>query len=191
MIDWGDGTTSSGTVTGPAGASNGPYAVSGSHTYSTLGFKTVKVHIVDDGGQTADVVDNDILLYAPGSFVVGDLSIGGFHQGAMTDGPNVYFWGSRWSRNNVVSGDPTGAPAAFKGYASTSTESGFAGSPGNTPGEPATIPAYMGILVTGNVAQSDSSIGGSIVHVVIVRTADGYAADPGHPGTGTVVWDLK
>jgi hypothetical protein len=26
-----------------------------------------------------------------------------------------------------------------------------------------------------------------VVHVVVVRTDAGYAGDPGHPGTGTVV----
>lgn len=189
-IDWGDGTTSSGTVTGPVGASSGPYSVSGSHTYSTLGFKTIKVHIVDDGGQTADVVDH-VLIYAPSNFVVGDLSIGGFHQGAAANGPTVNFWGSQWWKKNTVSGDPAGAPASFKGYATTTTDSTFTSSPGNTPGEPATIPAYMGVLVTGSVNKSGSSISGSIVHVVIVQTDAGYAADPGHWGTGSVVWDLR
>jgi len=48
-IDWGDGTTSSGTVS--ADAVSG-LDVSGGHTYSSPGSKTVKVTITDTGGAT-------------------------------------------------------------------------------------------------------------------------------------------
>jgi hypothetical protein len=48
-INWGDGTTGAGSVTG----SNGSFSVSGSHTYSTQGTFTVGVTLTDDTPGTA------------------------------------------------------------------------------------------------------------------------------------------
>lgn len=47
-IDWGDGTTTTGTVAGAGGA----FTVTGSHTYAEEGTYTVKVTVTDDGGST-------------------------------------------------------------------------------------------------------------------------------------------
>jgi len=49
-INWGDASTSDGTVTEP---SPGNYSVSGSHTYATTGAKTVTVTLTDDAPGTA------------------------------------------------------------------------------------------------------------------------------------------
>jgi hypothetical protein len=57
MIEWGDGATSSGTVSGGGGS----YSVGGTHTYGSVGTFTVKVHIVDDGGSTADATSKVIV----------------------------------------------------------------------------------------------------------------------------------
>jgi hypothetical protein len=58
-IAWGDASPStSGTVSG----SGGSHRVSGSHTYGSTGYFTVKVHIVDDGGSTADATST-VLIY--------------------------------------------------------------------------------------------------------------------------------
>jgi len=43
------------------------------------------------------------------------------------------------------------------------------------------------VLVTGSVTKSGSTISGTVAGFVQVQTDDGYASDPGHPGTGTVV----
>jgi len=45
-IDWGDGTVTSGTLTG----SNGSFAVTGSHTYTTAGNFTISTFMTDDSG---------------------------------------------------------------------------------------------------------------------------------------------
>jgi hypothetical protein len=50
-IAWGDGQSSSGTVSGTGGS----FAVHGSHVYAKDGFYTTQVTIVDDGGATAVV----------------------------------------------------------------------------------------------------------------------------------------
>jgi hypothetical protein len=49
-INWGDGTTTSGTVTGPTG---GPFTVTGSHTYKPAGTFSVTVTAADDPPGTA------------------------------------------------------------------------------------------------------------------------------------------
>jgi len=53
-INWGDGTTSAGTVSQPGGAGTA-FAVAGTHTYTTAGTDTVVVTVSDIGGQTAAV----------------------------------------------------------------------------------------------------------------------------------------
>jgi hypothetical protein len=65
-IDWGDGTTSTGTVSGSSGA----FSVNGSHTYSEDGAHSIKVKIADDAPgtatatvtSTANVAESDLLV---------------------------------------------------------------------------------------------------------------------------------
>ncbi|MHB1567860.1 MAG: hypothetical protein ACYC0H_01535, partial [Solirubrobacteraceae bacterium] len=49
MIDWGDGSSSAGTVSGTGNA----YSVTGSHTYASAGSDTATVRISDQGGSAA------------------------------------------------------------------------------------------------------------------------------------------
>jgi len=69
-VNWGDGMTSAGTVTGPNG---GPYTVSGSHTYSIDGSYTVTVSVTEPGvlpvplasaSATATVADDNLTATA-------------------------------------------------------------------------------------------------------------------------------
>jgi len=50
-IDWGDGSSSAGTIVGPS-VGPGPYTVSGAHTYTTVGPHTITTTIADIGGST-------------------------------------------------------------------------------------------------------------------------------------------
>jgi hypothetical protein len=45
----------------------------------------------------------------------------------------------------------------------------------------------MGTAVSASVAKSGAELAGTITKIVVVMTAPGYASDPGHPGTGTVI----
>ena len=74
-IEWGDASTSAGTVsqTGP-----GQFSVSGMHTYAALGVYKITVTIVDDGGSTA-VATTQVTVFAfptGGSFVIGNGNAG-------------------------------------------------------------------------------------------------------------------
>lgn len=51
LINWGDGTTTSGTVYG----SIQPFSVAGSHTYTAKGKYMVTVRVTDSGGSSASV----------------------------------------------------------------------------------------------------------------------------------------
>jgi hypothetical protein len=180
-IDWGDGSsTSNGTVSGGGGS----YAVSGSHTYGSSGPFTIEVHIVDDGGSTADAT-TPVLIFATaagGNFVIGGTS--------AAIGTSVTFWSAQWSKLNSL-GSKT-APPAFKGYEDSpanvtcgtewSTDTGNA-----TPPPPGPLPAYLAVAVSSSIAQSGSTISGNTLHMVVVKTNPGYAPDSGHPGSGTVV----
>ena len=118
-----------------------------------------------------------------GADVVGDQS--------ASIGAAVTFWGAQWSSSNGLSGGA--APASFKGFASTLTGepptcgSTWTSGPGNSSGPPATLPSFMGVLVSTTVGKSGPTIGGDVVSIVVVRTDEGYAPNPGHAGTGTVI----
>lgn len=127
-----------------------------------------------------------VYSYAAGSgaaFVIGDRN--------AAVGTNVIYWGAQWTSLNTLSGGA--APAAFKGFANrSSTTPASVGAtwttdPGNSSNPPAAVPAYMAVIVASTTAKSGSTISGNTVRMVIVRTNTGYAADPGHAGTGTVI----
>jgi hypothetical protein len=45
----------------------------------------------------------------------------------------------------------------------------------------------MGTAVSSSIAKNGSTISGNITQIVVVVTTPGYAANPGHPGTGTII----
>jgi hypothetical protein len=180
-IDWGDGTTSTGTVSG----SNGAFTVSGKHTYAVAGAYTITTTVVDAAtGFTLATATSTAMVFgaAPGggAFVVGDKSATG----------TVQFWGAQWSKANDLSGG--NAPASFKGFAQSATApscgSGWSTEPGNSASPPAgPLPAYMAVVVASSISKSGLQISGDTKHVVIVKTDPGYTGDPGSAGIGTVV----
>ena len=119
----------------------------------------------------------------PENFVIGD-------QNAVV-GNHVTFWGAQWAKENSLSGGR--APASFKGFAkSTSTttpECGgtWKGDPGNWSSAPKSVPTYITVRVASSATKSGSAITGNIVNLATIKTDPGYAPNPGHAGTGTVV----
>lgn len=181
-IDWGDGTPEAqGQVSGPAG---GPFTVTGNHAYATLGYKTITVHVVDDGGSAATVVDH-VIVYQRSGFVIGDLG--------SAIGSHVTFWAPNWARVNRLSGGP--APNAFKGYAAepgaSTTLSSWTTTPGGSSEPPASVPTFMSVIVSSTVSRTGPTIVGDAPHIAIVQTDAGYGSEPGERGTGTVVAMLR
>jgi len=151
---------------------------------------SVKNTATASSNEAADVMDSltipAAIVSIGGTFVVGDLTVGDVNQSA---GKAVTFWGAQWWKLNSLSGGT--APAAFKGFEDTPPAPtcgvNWTTDPGNSTPPPATIPAYMAIIVSSSITQSGSTISGDTVHLLLVKTDPGYQGNPGHAGTGTIV----
>jgi len=124
---------------------------------------------------------------AKGSFVIGDLNA---TVGSVVTFSDVEWWGSNWWQENSLSGGP--APAAFKGFAESSSSPPTCGEQwttiaSNESGPPATVPEYMAVIAASRITQMVTTISGNAPEVVIVKTNPGYAPNPGHHGTGMIV----
>ena len=79
----------------------------------------------------------------------------------------------------------------MKGFANSPTAltcgSTWTTTTGNSSAPPATLPGRINVIVSSKVTQSGSKISGNIVHIVTVQVNPGYANDPGHRGTGSIV----
>ncbi len=125
-----------------------------------------------------------------GAFSLGDVTVG-----AASPSSTLTWWDAKWGSSNSLSGGD--APAAFKGFASTvslpstspatSCNAPWTTTPGNSSSPPGTVPSYMGVIVTDRVAKSGSTTSGTTIHIVVVKVDSGYAPNPGHSGTGTLV----
>jgi hypothetical protein len=150
-----------------------------------LGPGTVVASFAGDTNNPLSSDSKSTLVYAlvtGGNFVIGD-------KNAVVGGA-VTFWGAQWWKQNSLSGGS--APASFKGFEDTpaapSCGTSWTTDPGNSTPPPAgALPAYMGVIVSSSVVKSGSVISGNVVGLVVVKTDAGYAPDPGHTGTGTVV----
>jgi hypothetical protein len=179
----------SGPNTGTGGTGTSPTDVNGqaSFTYSSAVTGTDTLQATEGSGDLEVFSHNVTVTWitaAPGggSFVIGD------KEAAV--GTGVTFWGAQWAKINAMSGGS--GPAAFKGFAGSSATpacgTAWGADPGNSTPPPAgPLPAYMAVIVSSSVGKSGSSISGNTVHIVVVKTNPGYAPDPGHAGTGTVV----
>lgn len=190
-IDWGDNTTSAGTIAG--GPGNVPYTVSGTHTYASTGTFLISTLISDVGGSSTTTPACSVIVFAfptaTGAFVIGDLA-----DPPPIVGDSVTWWSSQWAQLNPMSGGP--APASMKGFSgfednllgvSRTCGSSWTTDTGNATPPPPSVPPFMGVLVSSRITQNGSVITGDIKQVVVVHNNPGYAPNPGNPGTGTVV----
>jgi hypothetical protein len=123
-----------------------------------------------------------------GAFVIGD-------QSAYV-GNTVTFWGAQWWKDNALSGGS--APAAFKGWADTATPvcpgQPWSTRPGNSSDPPATVQpvadanGWVPMVVATQVTKSGPVISGDTAEIAWVLPDTGYGPNPGHPGTGTVMF---
>ncbi|HWB14604.1 MAG TPA: DUF4214 domain-containing protein [Pirellulales bacterium] len=78
-IDWGDGSTTAGTVS----AASGHFNVSGSHAYAEDGSYSIKVHVADVGGSTAAA--NSTATITEPSILATAVAVSGFERSALTN----------------------------------------------------------------------------------------------------------
>jgi hypothetical protein len=151
-----------------------------------LGEGTISVSFAGDAFYLPSSDSRPTLIFAfasGGSFVIGDGGSG------TAVGTAVSFWGAQWDKQNTLTGGP--APAAFKGFedsaATPACHTDWTTSPGNSSGPPATVPSFMGVIVSSSITKSGPAITGDVIHIAVVKTHPGYAPNPGHAGTGTIV----
>ncbi len=151
------------------------------------GPNAVKASFAGDGYYLPSVdASKSVIVFAfpsRGIFVLGDQTVAG--RSPLT------FWGSQWTTQNDFSGGI--APSAFKGFADNPSSKPpacggtWTSSPGNSSSPVDALPAYMGTAVSTSVGKDGSALSGNIVKIVVVMTAPGYASNPGHAGTGTII----
>jgi len=119
---------------------------------------------------------------AGGAFVIGD-------NVNLTGGATVYFWGPLWAASNPMSGGA--GPGSFIGFETGNTQPTCADSwskpAGNSTKSPATLPQYMGVIVSSSIKQNRNVISGDVKMLVVVRVNPGYSPNPSQSGTGTIV----
>ena len=159
---------------------------------SQLGNQTITATFAGDAYYVGSSDSAQVMVFAfpsRGAFTLGDLTAAGAGSSTVT------WWSHSWSSLNNLSGGP--APNSFKGFAADVTlptmsppelcGTSFTTRPGNSSSPPNEVPSYMGVLVASSVTKSGSTISGNWGSIVIVKTDPGYAPNPGHPGTGTIV----
>ena len=104
--NWGDGTTSAGTVT----ETNGSGSVTGSHTYTAAGVYTVTLTVTDDDGGSGQSVFQYVVVFDPAAgFITGAGSInsppGAYVPNPSLTGPARFGFVSRYQNGATV---PTG-----------------------------------------------------------------------------------
>jgi hypothetical protein len=177
------GTASCNTTTDANGNASCSVTVPG-----PTGPTTTKASFAGDASFKPSTDTKPALVYANapggGSFVVGDKTATG----------SVYFWGAQWWKANALTFGNTqgGDPSAFKGWASSPATPqcgvNWSAAPGDSSKPPVgPLPAYMAVIVTDRNHKTGAVISGDTISIVIVKTNAGYANNPGHPGTGTVV----
>src|SRR5262249_19241444 len=98
-----------------------------------------------------------------------------------------------WSQYNQLSGGV--ADASFKGFSSTTNVSPpscggtWKSAPGNGAKPPVAgaVPSYMAVVVASQISSYGVTLSGDVRSVLVVKTDQGYAPDPSHAGTGTIV----
>ena len=182
----GTGIGSQQCVTGPTDSSGSAQCTIPSLTV-TQGPQPVRADFTGDGYYlpSADATKSVIVFAFPsrGIFTLGD-------RVATSASSRVTFWGAQWATQNASLG---GTLSAFKGFVDTpGSKPPMCGgtwttSPGNSSMPVDSIPAYMGTAVSTSITTNGNTITGTITKIVVVATAPGYASDPGHAGTGTII----
>jgi hypothetical protein len=157
-----------------------------------LGNNTLTANFTGDASYQSATATQTILVYTyptTGAFVLGDQTVNN-----TLPGITLTWWDSQWSNTNILTNGS--APSSFKGFAQNVNQTAltcggtWTTSSGNSSNPPAIVPSYMPVLVSSSITKSGSTISGDIQKIVIIKTDSGYAGNPGHAGTGTIVATL-
>jgi PKD domain len=121
-IDWGDGTTTAGTVSGGSGS----FSISGTHTYAEDGTYNVPVTIHDNTDSTntpvtstANVVEQTLSLTALGPFTIAEGSlfsqqVATFHDPSSPDPASFFGATINWGDGTTTTGTLTGSAGNYQ-----------------------------------------------------------------------------
>jgi hypothetical protein len=150
---------------------------------------------VDDGHNTPVKSDANLVVFtypATGRFVLGNGAV--TTALAATTPATVTFWSPIWPRLNPLVNSPLSmAPLSFRGLANSTSSSppscggSWTGTTSYTTLAPATVPTYMGVLVSSKITLASTKLSGDIKRIVVVKTNPGYSNAQGGSGTGTIV----
>ncbi len=156
---------------------------------ASLGNNVATANFAGDAFYPSAKDNKQVLVFAflsSGSFILGDQT-----AASAVSNTIVTWWGAQWQKLNSLSGGS--APVGFKGFANTLgmtpplCGTTWTSSPGNSSGSPTSVPSFMAVIATSTVTKSRNTIVGNTSSIVIIKTNPGYANNPGHEGTGTVV----
>jgi hypothetical protein len=202
-IDWGDGTSSSGTVGGASGSNT----VSGTHTYAEEGTHQVRTTIVDDGGfqavatSTATVKEADLTVTVNPQSATEGTSFSGviatFTDPSSPDSAGSFSAAIDWGDGTVDTGSISGANGSFvvnggHNYADegdftikvTVTETGVPGNPSSGTAT-ATVAEADVLNATGTTF---SATEGSLFSGAVATFTDAYTAAPASDFAVTIDW---
>ena len=203
-INWGDGVTSSGTLSSTAGG----FSVAASHTYAAQGTFTVGVTVNDDGGSSA--VASGSAHVADAQLTPGTLTISDGVEGATASNLSFAFtdanpsalpnqtvsinWGDGQTTAGTVSAGPTAGTFVAAGshvfadegtFHATVTVTGSGGTSmavGHGDAKVADAPLTAGTLTIGNGAE------GVTASQLSFTFTDANPAAPASDFTGTINW---
>jgi hypothetical protein len=208
MIDWGDGTTTAGTVSGSAGT----YTVSGSHLYADEGSCPLAVTLSDDAPGTAVATAAGTAIVADADVLAPIAASVSATEGTTFSGPVATFTNAGYSGNPATDftamidwGDGTATAGTVSGSAGTLTVSGshlYADEGSNpvtvTLNDDAKGAATATATGTASVTDADSlapvsasvsaTEGTTFSGAVATFTNAGYAANPATDFTATIDW---
>jgi PKD repeat protein len=206
-IDWGDGTTTTGTVSGGAGT----FTVSGTHTYGDEGSFNAKVTLTDDAPGTATATAVSAVTVAEGDTLTGNAAtIAAITEGQKVTGTVATFSDTftgnvagdftatiDWADGTTTAGTVTGGAGKFtvSGSHTYTDEGSFAVKVTLTDDAPGTATATATSTVTVNEADALTGTGtiitmteGSAFIGTVAVFTDTFTGNTAGDFTATVDW---
>lgn len=174
-------------------------AVGALNSLLAIGPAPLTISFAGDTDYGASNFQAQVSLYALEPFVVW-----GGNPGGLRIGQQVNFWGHSWAQQ--VTGGDYDSHSNFKGYAQNQLATGLCESTRQTTTNPpldqscwnsksgqsfppASVPAYIGAIVSTSISQARGQVYGNVAALVLLQVSPSpaYGPTPGTPGFGTIV----